>query len=62
MEVGPGLGFEDTFAMVVRGDDARRLGVRTISDVVRKAESHISESRCGAPGFWRRDCAAWGWV
>ena len=32
---GPGLGFEDTFAMVVRGDDARRLGLRTISDVVR---------------------------
>ncbi len=33
--VGPGLGFEDTFAMVVRGDDARRLGLKTISDVVR---------------------------
>jgi osmoprotectant transport system substrate-binding protein len=31
----PGLGFEDTFAMVVRSDDARRLGVRTISDAVR---------------------------
>ncbi len=31
--VGPGLGFEDTFAMVVRGDDARRLGLHTISDV-----------------------------
>ena len=28
------LGFEDTFAMVVRGDDARRLGVRTISEAV----------------------------
>jgi osmoprotectant transport system substrate-binding protein len=28
------LGFEDTFAMVVRGGDARRLGLRTISDVV----------------------------
>jgi osmoprotectant transport system substrate-binding protein len=36
--VGPGLGFEDTFAMVVRGDDARRLGVKTISDAVRVAE------------------------
>jgi osmoprotectant transport system substrate-binding protein len=33
--VGPGLGFEDTFAMVVRGDDARQLGLKTISDVVR---------------------------
>jgi len=27
------LGFENTFAMVIRGDDADRLGVRTISDV-----------------------------
>jgi len=35
VRVGPGLGFEDTFAMVVRGYDARRLGLRTISDVVR---------------------------
>jgi osmoprotectant transport system substrate-binding protein len=37
VEVGPPLGFEDTFAMVVRGEDARRLGLRTISDVVRTA-------------------------
>jgi osmoprotectant transport system substrate-binding protein len=36
IRVGLGLGFEDTFAMVVRGDDARRLGLRTISDVVGK--------------------------
>ena len=35
VRVEPGLGFENTFAMVVRGDDARRLGVRTISDAVR---------------------------
>ena len=28
VSVGPGLGFEDTFAMVVRGDDARRLGLK----------------------------------
>jgi len=28
------LGFEDTFAMVVRGDDAKRLGLRTLSDAV----------------------------
>jgi osmoprotectant transport system substrate-binding protein len=34
--VGPGLGFEDTFAMVVRGEDARRLGLKTISDVARQ--------------------------
>ena len=35
--VGSGLGFEDTFAMVVRGEDARRLGLKTISDAVRLA-------------------------
>lgn len=37
IKAGPGLGFEDTFAMVVRGDDARRLGLRTISDVTHTA-------------------------
>ncbi len=42
IEVGPGLGFEDTFAMVVRGDDARRLGVKTISDVARLQNSAAS--------------------
>jgi osmoprotectant transport system substrate-binding protein len=38
VRVGPGLGFENPFTMVVRGDDARRLGLRTISDVVGKTE------------------------
>jgi len=38
VRVGPSLGFEDTFAMVVRGTDARKLGLRTISDVVGKSE------------------------
>ena len=38
VRVGSGLGFEDTFAMVVRGDDARRLRLRTIWDVVGKPE------------------------
>jgi osmoprotectant transport system substrate-binding protein len=37
VKVGQGLGFEDTFAMVVRGEDARRLGLKTISDAVRIA-------------------------
>jgi osmoprotectant transport system substrate-binding protein len=37
VRVEPGLGFENTFAMVVRGDDARRLGLRTISDAVKTA-------------------------
>ena len=33
--LGP-LGFENTFAMLVRGDDARRLGLKSISDVAAK--------------------------
>ena len=37
VRVGPELGFQDTFAMVVRGDDARRLGLKTLSDVARLA-------------------------
>ena len=46
VRVGPGLGFEDTFAMVVRGDDARRYGLKTLSDVVRlqTPTSHPSTS------------------
>lgn len=28
------LGFDNTFALVIRGEDADRLGVRTISDIV----------------------------
>jgi osmoprotectant transport system substrate-binding protein len=34
---GPTLGFENTFAMVVRGDDARRLGLKTLSQAARFA-------------------------
>ena len=44
VRMGPGLGFEDTFAMVVRGDDARRLGLRMISDVV-KVDDPTSQNR-----------------
>ncbi len=33
----PPLGFENTFAILVRGDDARRLGLRTIEDAARHA-------------------------
>jgi len=39
----PGLGFENTFAMVVRGEDARKLGLKTISDSV----SHAPAMRLG---------------
>jgi osmoprotectant transport system substrate-binding protein len=44
VHVGPPLGFEDTFAMVIRGDDARRLNLRTISDVAR-LQDPTSQSR-----------------
>jgi osmoprotectant transport system substrate-binding protein len=33
IHVGLGLGFDDTFAMVLRGADARRLHLRTITDI-----------------------------
>jgi osmoprotectant transport system substrate-binding protein len=39
VRVGPGLGFEDTFAMVVRADDAQRLHLHDISDLARLAAS-----------------------
>ncbi|MGI8672697.1 MAG: ABC transporter permease/substrate-binding protein [Luteitalea sp.] len=35
----PGLGFDNTFAMLVRAADARALGLRTIDDAVAKATS-----------------------
>jgi osmoprotectant transport system substrate-binding protein len=31
LSVGPPLGFDDSFAMVIRGDDARRLHLQTLS-------------------------------
>lgn len=33
VKVEPGLGFEDTFAIVVRGADADRLGLKKVSDL-----------------------------
>jgi osmoprotectant transport system substrate-binding protein len=40
----PPLGFENTFALIVRGEDARRWGLKTISDL----KAHEAEIR---PGF-----------
>jgi osmoprotectant transport system substrate-binding protein len=37
VRVETGLGFQNTFAMVVRSDDARKLHLRTISDAVAHA-------------------------
>ncbi len=58
VQTGPSLGFEDTFAMVVRGEEARRLGLRTISDVARLAPQwrlgvgyEFAERPDGLPGL-----------
>jgi osmoprotectant transport system substrate-binding protein len=45
------LGFDDTFAMVVRGDDARRLNLRTISDAVKVIDPTSQNRDVGHP--WR---------
>lgn len=37
LEIGPPLGFENTFAIVIRGEDARRLDLRTLSDIAPRA-------------------------
>jgi len=42
-EVGPPLGFNNTFAIVVRSEDAKRLNLRAISDLV----PHASQWRAG---------------
>ena len=43
LEVLPSLGFNNTFAIVVRGEDARRLNLKTISD----AASYAPKWRAG---------------
>jgi glycine betaine/choline ABC-type transport system substrate-binding protein len=42
-EVGPPLGFNNTFAIVVRSEDAQKLKLRTISDLV----PHATQWRAG---------------
>ena len=37
VSVGRSLGFEDTFAMVIRGDEAKRLNLDTLSSLVTRA-------------------------
>ena len=43
VEISPPLGFENTFAILVRGADARRLNLKTISD----AAPHAPQWRAG---------------
>jgi glycine betaine/choline ABC-type transport system substrate-binding protein len=60
VEVSPSLGFENTFAILVRGEEARRLGLKTISDAVPHAvnwragfgQDFMSRAD-GYPGFAR---------
>jgi glycine betaine/choline ABC-type transport system substrate-binding protein len=43
LAVGPPLGFDDTFAIEIRGDDARKLGLTTIT----QAAAHTPQWRAG---------------
>jgi osmoprotectant transport system permease protein len=60
VELSPPLGFENTFAILVRGEDARRLNLKTISDAARYAgqwragfgQDFMSRAD-GYPGFSR---------
>jgi osmoprotectant transport system permease protein len=60
IEVSPPLGFENTFAILVRGEDARRLNLKTVSDAAKYSSQwqagfgHDFISRQdGYPGFSR---------
>jgi osmoprotectant transport system permease protein len=60
VEVSPPLGFENTFAILVRGADARRLNLKTISDAVPHARNwragfgqDFMSRADGYPGFAR---------
>lgn len=57
----PPLGFENTFAIVVRGEDARRLKLRTITDLAAHAQTlrpgfgyEFLEREDGFPGLARK--------
>jgi glycine betaine/choline ABC-type transport system substrate-binding protein len=60
LEVTEPLGFDNSFAIVIRGDDARRLKVRTLSEAARPAEQwragfgyEFMERPDGFPGLAR---------
>ncbi len=60
VEVSPPLGFENTFAILVRGEDARRLNLKTVSDAVPHARNwragfgqDFMSRADGYPGFAR---------
>jgi osmoprotectant transport system substrate-binding protein len=58
LTLGPSLGFNDTFAMEIRGEDARRLNVKTISQAAQFAPQwragfgyEFMERPDGSPGL-----------
>jgi osmoprotectant transport system substrate-binding protein len=61
LEVTEPLGFENTFAMVIRGDDAKNLHIRTLSDLASVASKwrvgvgyEFLERPDGFPGLSKR--------
>jgi osmoprotectant transport system substrate-binding protein len=61
LDVLPSLGFNNTFAMVIRGEDARRLGIHTLSEAVSFASQwragfgyEFSERPDGYPGLAKK--------
>jgi osmoprotectant transport system substrate-binding protein len=59
LTVGPTLGFNDTFAIEIRGDDARRLKLKTIS----QAAAYTPQWRAGfGYEFMERPDGYKGWV
>jgi glycine betaine/choline ABC-type transport system substrate-binding protein len=63
VEVGAGLGFRNDFAILVRGDDARRLGLRTISDAAPRAPGWIAafgQDFMSRPDGWAGFSRAYG--
>jgi osmoprotectant transport system substrate-binding protein len=51
IHVGPSLGFEDTFAMVIRSDVAQQLNLHTISEATRLINSEVTQPNLVHP--WR---------
>jgi osmoprotectant transport system substrate-binding protein len=59
LDVGPPLGFNNTFAIVVRGEDAQRLHLRVVSDIV----PYASQWRAGfGYEFMERPDGYRGWT
>jgi glycine betaine/choline ABC-type transport system substrate-binding protein len=59
LSVGPTFGFDDTFAIEIRGEDARRLKLKTISE----AAAYTSQWRAGfGYEFMERPDGYKGWV